>query len=261
MGALFILVGSLGFTVGIFMLIILLIRRKPKKKWGLITGGAFALTVLGAAISPSVEETEKKETETVETAGEVAKTEEPTAEEKAKNEAEAKAKAEEEKKAKEAEKAEESKKKLAKEKEYYINEIKSKVDTQMQMYDDAWSSVWQPTFEGVGNGTVDVYTAYDNMKTVEQRYKTLQSSIPAISDEGLSKENQKLFSEFKSKMRNASMWRAEAAIKAQKMFDKGDFSPSSLDKMKGDVEYADSEMLSAIISLTTLEATLEVERE
>lgn len=83
MEALFLILGAFGFSVGGFMLIILHIRKKPKKKWGFITAGAFTLIIFGAAISPTVEEAEKKENETVETAGGVVKTEQPTAQEKA----------------------------------------------------------------------------------------------------------------------------------------------------------------------------------
>lgn len=151
--------------------------------------------------------------------------------------------------------------KSAAEKEYYAAEIQPKVDTQMGMYDDAWDTLWVPTFNGISDGSVDVYTAYDNMKQLEQRYETLQSSIPAIPDEKLSKENKKTFSEYRDQMANAAMLRASAAKKAQAMFDKGDYSPSSMDEVKVDIESADSQMLSAIVSLTSLEMKLGIERE
>jgi len=107
MGAFFILIGSLVFTVGFFMLIFLLIRKKPKKKWILITGSAFVLTIFGAAISPAVEETAEENTKPTEVAEDAQTPEEKKAEAeaKAKEEAEKKAIAEAEKKVKDEAKA------------------------------------------------------------------------------------------------------------------------------------------------------------
>lgn len=131
----------------------------------------------------------------------------------------------------------------------------------MGMYDEAWSTIWVPTFEGIGDGSVDVFKAYENMKTLEQRYETLQASFPSIPDEGLSKENKKQLTEFKSKMKSAAMWREEAASKAKEIINDGDFSPARLDEVKTDVSYSDSDMLLAVVALTTLETTLGVVRE
>ena len=195
-----------------------------------------------------VKEEEPKETEEERIAREQKEAEEKVAaEKKAKEEADAKAK--------------DAADKLVAEKEFYLNNVKTAVDTQLGMYDAAWNEIWQPTFEGVGNGTVNVYTAYDNMKKVEQRYDTLYSSFGAIESKGLSKENKKLFDEFKSSIKSAAMFRGEAAEKAKKMFDEGDFSPSKFDKVKADISYADREMLSAIVALTSLEMNLGVERD
>lgn len=149
--------------------------------------------------------------------------------------------------------------KLAAEKKYYLTDVKPKVDTMMSLYDKAWNELWKPTFEGLGT-TVDVYTAYGNMKQLEQRYDSLYKTIGSIDGSGLSKENEEKFNEFKTNMKNAAMWRGEAAEKARKMFDEGNYSPSKFDKVKTDVSYADNEMMLAILALTTLEMALDVDR-
>lgn len=191
-------------------------------------------------------EAEAKEVEAKEKEAQVKRVEDAIAkEEKERNKKDAKA---------------EAAQKSAAEKEYYAAEIQPKVDTQMGMYDEAWDTLWVPTFNGISDGSMDVYTAYENMKQLEQRYETLQSSIPAIPDEKLSKENKKTFSEYRDQMSTAAMLRASAAKKAQDMFDKGDYSPSSMDEVKVDIESADSQMLSAIVSLTSLEMKLGIER-
>ncbi|MER2169903.1 MAG: hypothetical protein ABS938_04620 [Psychrobacillus psychrodurans] len=257
MGTFLIIVGFLAFWVGIVMFAIALFRKKPKKKPVLIVVSAFALFVIGAIIAPTVEETAKEDTKSTEVTKVKEDTQTPE-EKKAADEAKAKEEAVKKENA-EVEKKAKAEKKLAAEKEYYLAEVKPKIDAQMGMYDDAWSTIWVPTFEGIGNGSVDVYKAYENMKNLEQRYETLQSSFPAIPDEGLSKANKKELKEFKNSMRTASMWRKEAASKAKDMFNNGDFSPASLDDLKTDVGYSDNEIMSAAISLTTLETKLGIE--
>ena len=224
------------------------------------TGISLAVMVISlsafSATTDSIETVSEEETEAAiseeeeEKAKEAEETVEETAEEKAAREAE-EAKAKEEAAAK----------KLEEEKTYYLNNVKTKVDSQMSRYDEIWNTLWTPTFEGVGNGTMDVYTAYSNMKSLENQYNALYSSLGDIPEEDLSKENKELLAEFKSKMKSAALWRGNAAEKAQEMFDEGDYSPSSLEDMKTDISYADSEMISAVVSLTSLEMNLGVERE
>lgn len=252
------------FIIRAFIQIIKKDREKSKKMFK-FSGIALAVTIAGLiGVGATADETEVVEKGEAEVKEDAKKESEPetkeTAEEKAAREATEKAEADKKAKAEADAKAKEKADKLAAEKEFYLKNVKTAVDTQMGMYDKAWSEIWQPTFEGIGT-TVDVYTAYDNMKLLEQRYDTLYSSIGAIDGSGLSKQNEKTFKEFKTNMKNAAMWRGEAAEKARKMFDEGDYSPSRMDKMKTDISYADNEMMKAVISLTSLEATLGVDRD
>lgn len=257
MYGIFILLGAIAINVGFWWLLISFFRKKPKKKPSLIFAAGFVFIVIGGALAPPGEESIKatEDSSKVEEKAEV--TPEKT-EADVKAEAEAKKKAEEEKAA--AEKAEAEQKKTA-EKEYYLKEIQPKADTQMGMYDEAWDSLWVTTFNGVSDGGMDVYAAYENMKQLEQRYETLKVSIPAIPSEGLSKENKKTFTEFQDRMVSAARWRASIAQKAQEMFDTGDLSPSKMDEIKSEVAQADNEMISAVVSLTSLEMELGIERE
>ena len=227
---------------------------KYTKISAIVSIASFVLFVIVADTEPTNQPETAKATETKEVEVETEKEETP--EEKATREATNKAEAEKKAKAVADAKAKEKSDKLAAEKEYYMNEIDSKVTTQLNMYDAAWNEYWVTTFEGISDGTVDVYTAYDNMKNLEQRYDTLYSSIGAIDASGLSKENEKQFKEFVKKMKSAAISRGMAAEKGQKMFDKGDYSPSKFDKMKADVSYADNEMMQAAVALTMLKSNL-----
>ena len=121
MSTFLILVGFLVFWVGVVMLIIATVRKKPKQKLGIITVSAFVVMVIGGVIAPPVEETAEVDTESTE----VTKVKEDTqTPEVKKAEEEAAAKEEADKKAKADAKAKEE----AVKKEKVEAEKKAKVD-------------------------------------------------------------------------------------------------------------------------------------
>lgn len=252
MGGLFILLGALAITIGFWWVVINFFRKKSKKRPALIFAAGFVFVVIGGALAPAPSESARNALPVEEEAPA-----EPTQAEKDAEAAAAK-KAEDDKVA--AEKAD-AEKKLASEKEFYVSNVQSKVDTQMAMFDEAWNTFWAPTFEGLGNGSLDAYAAYDNMESLQQRYETLRTSLPAIEAGSLSKENQKQFDVFVEKMRSASWWRIEAAKKAQILMDENNYSPSKLDEIESDVTIGDSEMLEAVAALTAVEMSLGIDRE
>lgn len=78
---------------------------------------------------------------------------------------------------------------MSKQKDYYNKSTQPAIDEWVKTYDQLWNSIWKPTFEAIGNGSRDVFTAYDNMKSLKEGYRvlTLKDSVPV---EGLSKEQQ-----------------------------------------------------------------------
>ncbi|MEY9972315.1 vacuolar-type H+-ATPase subunit I/STV1 [Lysinibacillus sp. RC46] len=187
----------------------------------------------------------------------------------AENEAKQKAK-EEEKKAKEEEKkakqdAKEAEKeakakskeqdKIAKQKDYFIKNTQPAIDEWTKSYDQLWNKYWKPTFEAIGNGSTDVYTAYDNMKALKEGYGelTLKNSLPV--DE-LSKQQKKDVKDAMDQFKYAAASRQMAAEKAMKMFDEGNFSPSQMDKIKSDITASDSQLLQGIVGITTIKQEL-----
>lgn len=226
--------------------------KKPfYKRWWFITIVVF---VILAAIFGETEEETADEADTQAVASNEKKEENPKEEQKENEEEKAKREAAE-KEQKEKEAAE----KLVKEKEYYINDLQSLVDTQMKYFDDDWSRLWTTTFEQIGT-TMDVYTAYANMKELNNLYTNQYNVINNLKAEGLSKENGKLFDEFKEGMKGALLMRTSAAEKAMELFDEGDYSPSNLDKLKTDIEAGDTQMMLGLVSLVSLETNLGVER-
>lgn len=253
-------------------------KRKIHLKRTGISLAVMFVSVIGFGItSPSVESesTTKEEPEKVEVAvvdeseeievepelteeekAKIAKLEEEkkaAAELKAKKDAEAKEKVDAEKKSKD----EVAKKTAASaEKDYYLKEVEPQINGVMGVYDRIWTDFWQATFTGLGNGTVDVYTAYENMKEIEHRYTALGKQISNINGDKLSKENKKLLDEFKSELSDAASLRRSSGNEAKKVIDKGTFSPSEMDKLKTMVSYSDNSMMNAIISKTTIDMNL-----
>lgn len=234
---------------------------KQKLQRAGISLGVLVVSFIGLGMTTDPVEQQKEETVAAaktEKPDEKAATEKKLAAEKATKEkkaAEEKAKADAEKKAKEEE--EKKAAKLAK-KESYVNDVKPQMDSVMKEYDRLWDEQWKPTFEGLGT-TVDLYTAYDNMKMLEVNYSVLEDQINEISTGELSGDNKKQLDEFKTNLSNAANARGLAANHAQKMFDSGDYSPSNMDELQSIVSLSDSHMFSAAINLTQLNMTFEVE--
>lgn len=162
-------------------------------------------------------------------------------------------------KEKEAEKEEKRKakedEKLAKQKEYFVKNTQPAIEDWTKSYDQLWDKLWKPTFEAIGNGSTDVYTAYDNMKALKEGYRELsvKNSIPA---EGLSKEQKKAVKEAMRELNYAVASRQMAAEKAMKMFDEGNFAPSQMDKIKSDIASSDSQLLKGVAGITMIKQEL-----
>lgn len=142
----------------------------------------------------------------------------------------------------------------AAEKEYYVAEVVPQIEDVISVYDNIWSELWQPTFEGLSNGSVDVYSAFETMNTVELGYSALDTQISNINGDKLSKENKKLLSEVKSNLRDAAQSRRSSAKEAKKAIDKGIFSPSEIEKIKKNIDYADGSMIHAVLSKTKIDS-------
>ncbi|MFJ7954519.1 hypothetical protein ACIQZG_23750 [Lysinibacillus sp. NPDC096418] len=261
MGYVLVLLGFLGVFVGLALLIIGLIKKK-KMKGGLVLGISAAAFIVGFIMVPTNSTDSTNDSNEKEKVATVAKPKEETAEEKAAREAKeteekalAEQKANEEAKLKEEQTNKEKEVKMSKQKDYYIKSTQPAIDEWVKTYDQLWNSIWKPTFEAIGNGSRDVYAAYDNMKSLKDGYRTLtlKDSVPV---EGLSKEQQKTIKEAMRDLTYAAASRQLAAEKAMKMFDTSDFSPSQMDKIKSDVATSDTQLMKGVIGITKVKQEL-----
>lgn len=240
---------------------------KKLKLIGIIVAGLFALGIIGMLLGVEPMEietkTEEKQVEKVEAVASEAKEDpEPVEkEEAAQDEKVEELKVEKVAKTEKVKKEEKAADPIATEREYYLNDVKPGIQDQLNLFDAAWSELWQPTFEAAGNGTLDAHAAYGNMKKVESHYDLLDATLGEIEGKKLSEENKKLLKEFRVNIQSAARWRGEAAKHAKKMFDTGNYNPSQLEKIQEYVTTADSKMLSAVVSLSTIESNLGIVNE
>ncbi len=139
---------------------------------------------------------------------------------------------------------------------FYKNELSPQLDSIQEEYDRIWSEQWTTTFNGVSDGTMDVYTAYKNMTFIQTNYSVLSDNIANLNGDGLSEENKESLEGFKQKLAKSSDYRAYAASEAAKMFDEGTFKPSEIDNITSIVSLGDSEMMEAIINRLSIEQNL-----
>jgi len=140
--------------------------------------------------------------------------------------------------------------------EIYKNEIVIHLDAFQDEYDKYWTNNWVTTFEGVSNGTIDRYKAYETLNSLEKYYTGLGNKIRNTDLPKLSKENQKILKDYLSDFKSAILTRSRAASEAADMFDKGEFKPSEMEKIQSTVGYADQEIISAMTNRAKLEQNL-----
>ncbi|RNC98693.1 hypothetical protein [Lysinibacillus halotolerans] len=225
-------IGFLGIIVGIILLILGLIRKK-KMKGGLVLALSFVVFIIALFIpSPDSKNTTKQavESETKEVAETSEKTEEP--------------------------KEESTEKPSQDEVTYYQTEVLPAIDDFQAEYDRIWNDLWVTTFNGVSDGSVDVYTAYRNMTFIETNYNVLSDNIAEFEGGNLSKENKKLLESYKEKLIESADYRAIASRSAAEMFDEGNLKPSKVEEIKSIISSGDVELMQAMANRLSIEENL-----
>ena len=140
--------------------------------------------------------------------------------------------------------------------ELYKQEISGHLDAFQDEFDTHWDNNWVSTFNGISDGTIDVYTAYSNLNTLDKYYAGLSNKIRKIELPKLSKENQEYVDAYLKHMKNSSNYRGIAAADAAKMIDEGNVKPSVMEDIQSIVESSNNELMQAAINRTQLEMNL-----
>lgn len=147
-------------------------------------------------------------------------------------------------------------KSVEEQKEYYLKEIQPQIEKFKQDYDKIWVEGWQPTLEALSNSNVNVYAAYENLKVIKETYRSLSLEIDNITTDGLSEENKKKLKSGLTNLKYAAVSRQMAAEKAMDMVDENNYSPSHMEKIKKDISSSDSNLLSSVSTILSLEKEL-----
>ncbi len=256
--------------------IVMKVRKKGKKNTTIAIIASIVIMVVvapfvetGADTAPKAEKVAKVDTDDKQSEKEKATKEKEKAE-KAQEKQTAKAKKEEaEKKAEEDKVAVEEEKQRQKEaeaekaeadaankaKEYYETNVQPQMVNYIAEYDLIWDELWAPTFNGIADGSVDVYTAYNNLGDLEELYRKLERNIADIKTDkkAQGKDDSDRVSSMRSNFANGAAMRKEAAKQARKMLDKGDFSPSEMEKIMDTISLSDNNTLQALAIKAELE--------
>jgi len=145
-------------------------------------------------------------------------------------------------------------------KDFYVNDVKPEVDYIFDEIDLIWTSLWAKTFKGASDGSINALTGYNNMKTVEVRLDRLYEKISVIPQDKLSKDQKKKIGSFRVELEDAVAFRMEAVKKAKKMFNKEDYSPSTLSEIESLIEQSEEYILNGMKEILELEKEFESTR-
>lgn len=138
----------------------------------------------------------------------------------------------------------------------YNKSIIGQFDAFQKEFDAHWDNNWVATFNGISDGTVDVYTAYSNLNTLDKYYAGLSNKIRKVELPKLSKENQEYVDAYLKHLKSSSNYRGIAAADAAKMIDEGNVKPSVMEDIQSIVESSNNELMQAAINRTQLEMNL-----
>ena len=127
--------------------------------------------------------------------------------------------------------------------------------TQMQIsnIDTHWDNLWKATFDGVGNGTMDNFTAYTNMVDLSKKYDGFKDSVNNMeTPEYFDDKDRELLEKYKDNLSTMLSTRQEGIEKAKEVFDKNELTPSDVQEIKEKGELSQSFMMDGLAALTEL---------
>lgn len=143
--------------------------------------------------------------------------------------------------------------------ETYLTITSKELDEIEEEFDRIWTELWVTTFDGIASGSVDVYTAYDNMKSAKRYYEFLQTQLANVETDKYTEEAKDALTTYKSEYHSTIAKRIDAIKKAMTMFDKGTYKPSEIDKIDSKVASATQGLVKTVAARFTLELALGLE--
>lgn len=161
----------------------------------------------------------------------------------------------------EKEKAKEEKDPVEIDKDYYTRNYQEKVSNIMKEYDKLWNENWRPAMEVIANTPEKFKDIKDSMDKIEEGYGELNVTVIDLEVKGMSKENNKVLSEYRENISKAISYRGNAGRAINQAIDGTADLNSRFEEAEKSVELSDKYVIEAAISLTTLENNLGLIKE
>ncbi|UTG99354.1 hypothetical protein [Macrococcoides canis] len=132
--------------------------------------------------------------------------------------------------------------------------FRKNINSHISKFDEVWDKNWVVSFNGISDGSVDRFTAYENMNNLINENRLLIDQFESLeTPEYFNKNEEKDFEDFKRNMVDSLLLRNSAAEKAMKMFDSGEMSPSTVSDTKSIMNSSNNSMQMGIASLTSID--------
>ncbi|QNR08271.1 hypothetical protein [Macrococcoides canis] len=132
--------------------------------------------------------------------------------------------------------------------------FRKNINSHISKFDEVWDKNWVASFNGISDGSVDRFTAYENMNNLINENRLLIDQFESLeTPEYFNKNEEKDFEDFKRNMVDSLLLRNSAAEKAMKMFDSGEMSPSTVSDTKSIMNSSNNSMQMGIASLTSID--------
>lgn len=130
------------------------------------------------------------------------------------------------------------------------------LQSKLNKVDKDWET-WEKTFTALGNGSIDRYQAYANIKALSTAMYNHHANLKDYSiPKDLSEDRQKTL---KEAIDNLSMWayyRHNACDSVNELIDNNNFKPSELDKIKAEIDSGDRLMFKGLAMTTQMQSEL-----
>ena len=126
---------------------------------------------------------------------------------------------------------------------FNFNAWKTRVDLIKKSVVSHWDLYWTQTFNGISQGKIDQYKAYDNLSQLTKLLEQYQKDFREIGEDehiydGIKGEQLDKLKQADEDYSTSVYTMKTACKKAKEMFDNGEYKPSTFEKIKKDVDMA-----------------------
>lgn len=144
-----------------------------------------------------------------------------------------------------------------KKQEQIFNDWLQSLNLNVKEVDDNWQGLWVNTLNGLSNKSIDIYTAYSNIVTLENKLERPWRELNHLEPpKGLSEEHQEKLEEAAQHFGTWAYCRRNACKLYTEMLNQGNFSPQKVNEVKEEINSGDALMMQGWILVNEVKADL-----